>query len=55
MLCPNQHAHQRRQNVFYDKLSSLINKVLKHDMLIAVGDFNAKGQKYFSVSMELEI
>ena len=31
------------KDAFYDKLSSLINKVPKHDMLIATGDFSVNG------------
>ena len=30
------------KDAFYDKLSGLINKVPKHDMLIVMSDFNAK-------------
>ena len=41
---PTVHINQDK-DAFYNKLSSLFNKVPKHDMLIVMDDFNAKVSK----------
>ncbi|XP_055386749.1 uncharacterized protein LOC129615538 [Condylostylus longicornis] len=48
VYAPTEDAEENNKDNFYDKLTAYCNKISRHDMLITIGDYNAKiGKEYF--------